>query len=236
MKRLIQTTLLIVLSLGVNITMASSPGFHPLKDIEKSAQQFIQGQIPPQKNVDLKIKVDSLDSRLKLANCETPLEAYLPQNSRINARVTVGIRCNSNKPWQLYVPVSIAKITEIYVASNALMKGDIVSAEDLRLVQTDINKLRTRPITNPESIIGMVVKRNISTGSPFSKRYIKLPTIVKRGDAVNIIASTTGLNIRMVGKAMGSGALGQRIRVKNTSSKRMVEAIVVDANTVKVRL
>ena len=82
----------------------------------------------------------------------------------------------------------------------------------------------------------MVVKRSISRGSPFNSRNLRLPTTVHKGDIVEIVASTQGLMIRMRGKALNSGAKGERIRVKNQSSKKTIEAVVVDANTVTVNL
>ena len=237
MSGIFQLMIFFLLTLSASASMAAGNNAQSLSQIEKTAERFIRNNIPSQKSVELVIKVDSLDPRLRLSRCQSPLEAFLPQNSRILARTTVGIRCNdSAKPWQLYVPVNIAKYTDIYVANIPLSQEDVVREEDLRRIKVDINRLRTRPMDNPKDIIGMVVKSSMAQGTPFSMLYLKQPIVVKRGAPVTIIASSAGLNIRMTGQALQPGARGEQISVKNSSSKRTIEATVVDASTVEVSL
>ena len=222
--------------LQTGIAFAQAPAFQPLADIENAASQFISKKVSPRDNVEVEIKVNSLDPRLHLAYCDQALQTYLPGNTKLNARVSVGVECKGKKPWKLYVPVTIARYANVYIAGNALMKGDKVTPEDLRLVRMDISKLRVRPMSDSTDIVGMLARRNISRGSVFSTRYLKMPAIIKKGDMVNIVASLSGINIRMKGKAMVAGARGERIQVRNSSSKRMVEAVVINASTVKVNL
>lgn len=210
--------------------------FQDHQSIENAVVSYVKARIQNKGTVETVINVNSLDSRLKLAHCKTPLEAFMPQNTRINSRFSVGVRCTSGKPWKLFIPVTVSSYTDIYVANHSLRKGDIIKKEDLRLVRSDINKLRTRPMTDAQQLIGMVVKRNISLGTPLSSRYLTYPTMINRGDTVDIIAGTDSIAIRMTGKALKSGAKGQRITVKNSSSQKVIDAIVVNAGTVKVLL
>jgi len=51
---------------------------------------------------------------------------------------------------------------------------------------------------------------------------------------VTLRAQTNALQIRVAGKALMDGALGQRIRVQNTASGRVVEGLVRSAELVEV--
>ena len=59
---------------------------------------------------------------------------------------------------------------------------------------------------------------------------------LKKGDVVDIVAESQGLQIRMTGKAINNGAKGQRINVKNLSSNRIIQAIVKNSGLVQIAL
>lgn len=49
-----------------------------------------------------------------------------------------------------------------------------------------------------------------------------------------LIASVGTMEVRMAGKALADATKGQRIRVQNISSKRIVEGIVDSSGTVRI--
>ena len=50
----------------------------------------------------------ALDSRLRLARCEQPLNAFAAPGGKLSGKITVGVRCDGPKPWSLYVPVQVS--------------------------------------------------------------------------------------------------------------------------------
>jgi flagella basal body P-ring formation protein FlgA len=69
---------------------------------------------------------------------------------------------------------------------------------------------------------------------PLRADNIELPPLVKRGDFVTIIAESENLKITTLGQVKKRGCIGERIPVVNLDSKKVLHALVVDANTVKV--
>ena len=55
---------------------------------------------------------------------------------------------------------------------------------------------------------------------------LKQPVIIKRGDQTVITAGYGGLSVRMTGKALEDGVLGEQIRDQNLSSKRTIQGEV----------
>ena len=60
--------------------------------------------------------------------------------------------------------------------------------------------------------------------------------LVHRGDEVVILASIGGLQVRVKGKALKDAALGERLPVRNTNSKRIVEGTAIEAGVVSVQM
>ena len=57
--------------------------------------------------------------------------------------------------------------------------------------------------------------------------------VIERGDLVSIQAGTMGFVVGSTGEAQGRAGVGQRVRVKNTRTGRMIEAVVIDSRTVE---
>jgi flagella basal body P-ring formation protein FlgA len=62
------------------------------------------------------------------------------------------------------------------------------------------------------------------------------PTLIKKGDKITIIAKNNGFQISMKGTALTAGGKDDKIRVKNSKTKKIIQGIIFDAQTVKVTL
>lgn len=181
-----------------------------------------------------RVEAGSIDSRLRLAACQQPLETFAPYRRGNSARITVGVRCNDTSRWTLYVPVSISRMEEIVVASRPMTRGTIITAEDIRIETRDVAKLHRGFIATPEEAVGKRVKRRIQANGVVTPDRITVQHAVKKGNLVTILARIGSLEVRVKGKALDNGVIGERIKVKNSSSERELEATVVARGTVRV--
>ncbi|MDH5376953.1 MAG: flagellar basal body P-ring formation chaperone FlgA, partial [Gammaproteobacteria bacterium] len=182
----------------------------------------------------VEVKAATLDPRLQLSHCATPLDAFYPHERNRGSRITVGVRCEKPKPWSLYVSVSVKRYDQVISASRHLPKGHKIGREDLKTVEMEVAQLANHYINKPEHAIGMIVKRGIRAGKAIRSSNLHPPLIIRKGDSVSIISSTSGFDIRMSGKALVDGAKGERIKVQNLSSKRTVEGKVISEGLVQV--
>jgi flagella basal body P-ring formation protein FlgA len=60
--------------------------------------------------------------------------------------------------------------------------------------------------------------------------------LVKRGQQVVLLAQTSSIIVKMSGKAMADGAAGEKIKVKNLSSDRVIEGIVTENGSVRTNV
>lgn len=208
---------------------------HSLDDIAKTAHDFVMSQvISAGENID--VVVGQLDPRLRLHQCTIPLEAYLQNYESQRTISTVGVRCNDKKPWALYVPVSIKHFKEVAILKHAVIRNTVISANDIALEKRNINRLTSGYFDAPEKLIGKIITQNLSSGMVLTKHHIKTATAVNRGQSVTLIAKNSVIEVRMKGVAMSQGAIGERIKVKNSNSERIIEGIIIDKDLISVNL
>ena len=148
---------------------------------------------------------------------------------------TVGVRCRGPRPWKLYVPVRLSVTAPIFVAARYLSAGTEITRADLRIADADVTRERG-VLRADEPVEGMVLRRDLAAGEPLRGNLLDAPTLVRRGQRVTLLASGGPIRIRMGGTAMGDGRRGERIRVRNTSSGRIVEGIVRSSDQVEIGL
>ncbi len=117
---------------------------------------------------------------------------------------------------------------ELYAAKN-IRAGAIISAEDIA-TPGDHDAMR-----RAVHLIGMEAIRTFYKGQPLDEENLRHPTLVKRNSIVQMEFNKGAMVILAEGRALDQGALGERIRVMNLLSKRVVSATISGAGAVKAK-
>ena len=134
----------------------------------------------------------------------------------------------------IYNIVAVKSFKEVLVLSRPLRRNEMIHAEDIGSETRDISTLAHGYLVDPAEIINKQAARNLTQGSVLNKFSFEELTLVKRGERVNIQLGKAGVSISTTGTAMMNGVKGDRINVKNISSQRVIQAVVVDAGQVSV--
>lgn len=210
--------------------------YQSLASLQETARDFLQAQIPLDTGNTQEIHLGRLDSRLRLIRCEMPLQAFVPAGSRLQGKLTVGVQCPGKKPWTVYIPANIRIFGEVLTTARPISRGDTITRADIIARRQEISKLTRGYYRQADDVIGKLAARSLPAGTPLSPRMLKARLLVRRGDDVTILADTGSLQVRSKGKALQNAALGERITVRNTRSKRIVEGIAIRAGTVQVQM
>lgn len=175
-----------------------------------------------------------LDSRLQLADCAAPLDASLPGNRRLTARVSVTVRCPVPGGWTVRVPVSVKMFTNVLVTSRPLARGDGIGAADVHGEERDVAGLAYGYVAGLDQVEGRSLARPLSAGTVLTPGMLAGRQAVRTGDAVSMEASIEGVTIHAEGVALGAGDTGSRIKVRNASSGKVLDAVVSGPGTVAV--
>jgi flagella basal body P-ring formation protein FlgA len=149
----------------------------------------------------------------------------------------MGVKCTEKDVhWTLYIPIKVSILKTVLLTKNARKKGEKLTADDLYQTEMDAQKLKQGYFTDAKQLIGLVCKKDIAADTPITPYNIELEKLVLRGQEVSINASSGTLSIKMGGTALSDGALGDVIKVKNTTSKRVIDAQVSGKQTVNVAM
>jgi len=212
--------------------VVSANQFHDLQSLQASVASFLNDYYADTQAEKIDIRISDLDRRLTLAQCEMPLSFTLNDPSNAGGNLTVHTRCEGTAPWSVYVPAQVSVFRELLVASRNLVRGDIVTRADVVSEIVNTSQLRQGQIGESDSVIGQEVKRPISKGEPFRHASLDSPMVIRRGDPVIIELQSGSISVSSNGTAMVNGRIGERIRIRNGQSDRIVSAQVVAAGRV----
>ncbi|HET6803856.1 MAG TPA: flagellar basal body P-ring formation chaperone FlgA [Frateuria sp.] len=189
------------------------------------AERFVQQQYAaPGSRVE--VTTEALDPRLHLADCDAPLSASLPGGLRMTPRLSVLVRCPAADGWTLRVPVTLHVWRQVLVANRPLIRGDGIVAADVRIEERDVTHLPYGYIASLDQVAERSLSRPVAAGSVLTPGALGGRQTVRAGDHVQLVAELDGIAVRAEGIALGSGDAGARLRVRNGSSGRVVDAIV----------
>jgi flagellar basal body P-ring formation protein FlgA len=229
------SSLFVLLAIASLSTNAYSKEYHPLDDITKTAKDFVLLDMSSE-DEDIEVNVGKLDSRLKLNQCTIPLEAYKHNYTMRHGAGTVRVRCNDNKPWSLYVPVSVKSYKMVATLKHASTRNTVLTDDNISLQKMNINRLMSGYFDDIEQLKGKILTKNLSKGAVLTQHHVKLVTAIKRGQRVTVIAKNSVIEVRMEGTALTKGAIGDRIKVKNLKTKRIVEGTIINKHLISVNL
>ena len=179
------------------------------------------------------VTVSNLDSRLALASCAGNIHKNITSAKPYGSNLTVRLTCTGENRWSIFVPARVDVFADIAVMKHSLQRGDVVTENDITLVRMNTNRAGTGHIKDLSRAIGMELRRPLQSGDPVRLSHLQAPEVVKRGDKVMLEARSNGLSVVVAGTAMASGQMGDQIRVRNTKSRRIIDALVVGPGRVQ---
>lgn len=212
---------------------AAEEAIQPLEGIRQAAQQFLlaqqrEGKGPPE------IQLSELDPRLRLPKCALPLEAFLPGGAPTTGNLSIGVRCTGPRPWTVYQRASVRIFGDVLVANRFLAAGTVLNRADFRVERRDLTALVGGYETAPENLLGKRLRSAFAAGAVISPNAVKTVPLVRQGEIVTLVVRQAGMEVSSSGTALSDAELGQRVRVRNESSKRVVEGTVTAQRRVEV--
>ena len=118
--------------------------------------------------------------------------------------------------------------------ARTLSRHQVIQPGDVRLERMESSNLGHGYFDDTAAVIGQQAKRALSPDQVLRDSYVVQRKLVERGQQVTLFSVRPGLTVRMKGEALEDGAAGQRIRVRNRSSKRIVEGYVEPSGAIRI--
>lgn len=153
-------------------------------------------------------------------------------DTRQPRRMRFAATCPGNDGWRHEFIVRSSISAKVLVAAVALTAGHELVAADLVLAQRDVTKAADA-LADPQAVLGMSSRRSIRAGEVLRESWLVPSILVQRGAAVSIVARSGAIEVSVAGEALDAGARDAVIRVRNTSTGKIIRARVLADATVE---
>jgi flagellar basal body P-ring formation protein FlgA len=119
-------------------------------------------------------------------------------------------------------------------SSRAVSRGESIEADAIEVVETQLKGVLLNRLPAMEDVVGAQARRDLRAGEILTTALVLVPPIVKSGDEVRVSVSTGAIQVTGVGRASGSGHVGDLIRVLVPSSRRGLTARITGPGSVEI--
>ncbi|WP_037313077.1 flagellar basal body P-ring formation chaperone FlgA [Ruegeria halocynthiae] len=125
----------------------------------------------------------------------------------------------------------ISAQAEIVVPTRTIRAKEVISVADLEVKAQQV----PGAVTDVDHLIGQEARVALYPGRPIREGDVGPPAIVDRNDLVVLVFDRQPLSITAEGRALGRGAVGDRIRVMNLSSRTTVTGFIRSDGQIEVK-
>lgn len=147
---------------------------------------------------------------------------------------SVEVKVGGRLSQKVSVPANIEVWSDVVLAAKPLGKYQPITSKGIKVVRMNLAHVPANTILNADDIMGQRTKRNIAVNSVLRSDQIEMPPLVKRGDMVQAVATSSSFKVSVQAMVKENGGKGEMIRVLNLRSKKIIYAQVINAQTVSV--
>lgn len=174
-----------------------------------------------------------LGETASLKPCSGPLsvtaEATLPDPL---ARQRYRVKCPAG--WQRVVVSQASVRLPVLVSRVAIERNATLEASQLERKVMPLERLRQGFHQDPAEVVGQSARRSLRAGQVIGPASLAPPVLVRRGQRLTVLATAGGLSASVEAEALEDGRLGERIKLRNTSSRKPLEAKVTGPGQVQL--
>ena len=219
--------------LTVTMAAAAREAVQDLPVIAAAAEAHARNVAKKRGLREIRARALALDTRLALAPCGHTLETFAAPG-RGAGRTTVGVRCNAPKPWTLYVPVQVDASVATIVLRDAMPRGSVLTAGDLRVELKPAAAVFGQPVSSVASAVGKQLRRDTAAGTALKINMLTDPQAIARGQTTQIVAVVNNIEVVMNGTALSGASAGETIKIRNNTSGKLLEGVVTMDGRVRV--
>ena len=215
--------------------------------VERTSNPIDAAVVQKALSAALRTRLDA-DERFEVVLDNPALRVHLPvqmparatvQNLNYDARTrrfAAVLTAPDGRPGSMQIRTAgrVLRIVDVPVLTRRVRPGDIIRRADLIDVPLRADTLGRDIIVEKTALVGKTPRRTLHPDRPMRSRDLGEPMLVNRGALVTMFFRSSNMTITAKGKSFGRGAKGETVRVRNASSGKTVEAVIIGPNEVSV--
>jgi flagella basal body P-ring formation protein FlgA len=119
-------------------------------------------------------------------------------------------------------------------ARRSLARGEEVASGDVETTVVELKSVMARRLPVIADIVGTRARRDIAAGELLTNALVIVPPAVRSGDEVRVMVTMGSVQVSGMGRASGSGQVGDTIRVLTASSRKPLNARITGRGAVEI--
>lgn len=232
--------LAVLLSLAWPVMAASTPvnddaAREDLQALSRQAERWLLDQAITTRlaaSADISVQAGALDARTQLSKCRQVIAIDFAPGQGIRAKTTLSLHCPDRPGWRLYLPMTVRQRQAVWVARNSMANGSVLQTAQWQRETRDIASLPASVITD-DDLTGYQTRMTVAAGAVLTEALVTARKIIRRGQSVSVLATQGSIAITASAEALNDAAMGEHLQVRNRSSGRVIEAVVINAEQVQ---
>lgn len=185
-----------------------------------------------------------VDSEMTVSLSNRSMQLYVPTSSDASVIVENVSYDERTRRFAAYVSTPGSKVVRVTgraqrminipVLNRRVLRDEMIRAEDIIWLRTDSDRVQQDIVIHIEDLVGKTPKRGLREGYPIRSSDVRRPILVKKGSLVTIILQSPLMTLTSQGKATQNGSDGDVIRITNTQSNKVVQAVVTGAGVASI--
>ena len=222
--------------LVLGVTLVGSD-FKFQKDIQEMYKEKVMHDYPAVNpdSIDIDIKEISLLSKLTSTASEFRLQ--FPQGADVVGRTVLPIRFFDTEGDLVHkgnIVVDVDAKAPYFRTTRLIRRHKIIKESDIEQVDLSVRGQHKNVVTRKEDIIGRMTASTLASGAVMTAYMLKEVPAVKVGAPVSVLLENNGFELRVKGRALDDGSIGDTIRVQTRlESRKVIYAEVLSETTVR---
>jgi len=154
---------------------------------------------------------------------------------RTSGRFSVVVLLPTGAPAaHLAVSGLVTATAEVPVLRDMVARGQVIGQDLVDYSLVPANRLTSDLVVDAADLVGKAARRTLHPGRPLRTADLMAPIVVPKNKLVTMIYATGSMHLTARGRSLSDGGAGDMVKVLNIDSKRTVDAIIVDNDTVNV--
>jgi flagellar basal body P-ring formation protein FlgA len=142
----------------------------------------------------------------------------------------VSVPANDADAERQRVTGRLFRVLKVPALNHALTPGEAIRSGDIEFLRLRTDRIAGDVVADPHELVGRTPRHPLRAHEPLRAGEIQVPIVVHKGDLVTVLLEMPMMRLSAQGKALEDGAMGAAIRVANTKSNRVIDAVVIGPN------
>jgi flagella basal body P-ring formation protein FlgA len=210
------------------------------EEIQRAVESFVMAQVKAEVPEDTRVVIDVRWQRELQLSGQGTAQIRVRRTSSRPLRgpsvMRVGIDVDGQTQHTMSVTADVRIWRPVVVASHMLQRGEVIGAASCEVAERDVTQVRGQYYADALALQGMRARRTVGIGDIVTDNHVEKMPVVRRGDAIVLVARVGSMSMSASGEALQDGGIGDRIRVKNSDSGKTVYGHVLEGGAIRVGL